>query len=157
MKPELELTIVLAAYNEENFLKKCIEKIIETFSNLDKSFEIIIVENGSTDNTFKIAKELSEKYQFIKAIHVDHPSPTEALRQGYENASGEIVVNLDVDLSTDMSSLNDLIKNTKQYDIVIGSRYLDDSVTSRTKDRLFLSQIFNKILVRGFLQNLDRF
>ena len=58
---EYDLTILLIAYNEEKFLENCVEKVIQAVTPLDLKYEIVIVENGSTDNTFHIAKKLSNK------------------------------------------------------------------------------------------------
>ena len=132
---EYDLTILLIAYNEEKFLENCVEKVIQAVTPLDLKYEIVIVENGSTDNTFHIAKKLSNKFPFIVAVHLDIASGTNAFKKGYSIARGNIVANLDVDLSTDMSHFKELIEYTKDYDMVTGSRYLDPSMVKRTLDR----------------------
>jgi glycosyltransferase AglD len=149
----VDLTIILPAYNEENNLEKCIDETITTIDSLDYSYEIIVVENGSKDNTFKIAQDLSKKYPNVIPIHIDEATVTGAIRKGFELAKGKIVINLDVDLSTNMSYFKKLVEYTEDFDIVTGSRYLDSTLVSRTRDRLFLSVAFNKILVRGFLRS----
>lgn len=146
-----KLTILLPAYNEEKNLERCIKATINSLQPLNLTYEIIIIENGSQDNTFEIAKNLSKLHHFIVPIHLDTATVTGAIRKGYEMAKGEIVINLDVDLSTDMSHLKELIEYAGTYDIVTGSRYLNSSGVERTFDRLFLSIMFNKILVRGML------
>ena len=148
---EYDLTILLIAYNEEKFLENCVEKVIQAVTPLDLKYEIVIVENGSTDNTFHIAKKLSNKFPFIVAVHLDRPSGTNAIRKGYSIARGNIVANLDVDLSTDMSHFKELIEYTKDYDMVTGSRYLDPSMVKRTLDRHYLSLIYNRVFIRGLL------
>ena len=119
---EYDLTVLLIAYNEENFLENCVNEVIQAVTPLRLKYEILIVENGSSDNTFNIAKKLSDEFPFIVAVHLDRPSGTNAIRKGYSIARGNIVANLDVDLSTDMSYFNELIEHTKNYDIVTGSR-----------------------------------
>ena len=146
-----DLTIVLPAYNEENNLEKCIRETVKTVNALNVSYEIIIVENGSKDNTFKIARKLAEEHPFINVVHMDIPNVSGAIRKGYSLAKGNIIVNLDVDLSTDMPHLKELLEYSKEYDIVTGSRYLDKTIVKRTFDRLFLSVVFNRILIRGLL------
>jgi glycosyltransferase involved in cell wall biosynthesis len=149
----VDLTILLPAYNEENNLEKCIDETVTTINSLDYSYEIIVIENGSKDNTFKIAQELSKNYSNIVPIHIDEATVTGAIRKGFELSKGKIVINLDVDLSTNMSYFKKLVEYTKDFDIVTGSRYLDSTLVNRTRDRLFLSVVFNKILVRGFLRS----
>ena len=148
---EYDLTILLIAYNEENFLENCVEKVIQAVTPLDLKYEIVIVENGSTDNTFNIAKKLSNKFPFIVVVHLDIASGTNAMKKGYSIARGNIVANLDVDLSTDMSHFKELIEHTKDYDVITGSRYLDPSMVKRTFDRHYLSLIYNRIFIRGLL------
>ena len=147
----LELTILLPAYNEEENLEKCINETVKTVKALEKKFEIIILENGSKDKTFEIAKNLAKKFPFIVPVHLEIATVTGAIRKGYELAKGEIVINLDVDLATDMSHLEELVRYAEEFDIVTGSRYLDKTEVKRTWDRLLLSLVFNNILVRGIL------
>jgi len=149
--PKYDLTIILPAYNEESNLEKCIRETVKAVDSLNASYEIIIVENGSKDNTFKIAQKLAEEYPVIRPIHMDTPNVSKAIRNGYNIAKGNVVINLDVDLSTDMSHLRELFEYSKEYDIVTGSRYVNKTMVKRTFDRLFLSVVFNKILVRGLL------
>ena len=148
---EYDLTVLLIAYNEENFLENCVKEVIQAVTPLRLKYEILIVENGSSDNTFNIAKKLSDEFPFIVAVHLDRPSGTNAIRKGYSIARGNIVANLDVDLSTDMSYFNELIEHTKNYDIVTGSRYLDPSIVKRTFDRHYMSMIYNRVFIRGLL------
>ena len=70
---EYDLTILLIAYNEENFLENCVEKVIQTITPLDLKYEIVIVENGSTDDTLIIAKKLANEFPFIVVTHLDKP------------------------------------------------------------------------------------
>ena len=148
---EYDLTVLLIAYNEESFLENCVRKVIQVITPLDLKYEIVIVENGSTDNTFNIAKKLSNEFPFVVAVHLDRPSGTNAIRKGYSIARGNIVANLDVDLSTDMCHFKELIEHTKQYDVEAGSRFLDPSMVKRTLDRHYLSLIYNRVFIRGLL------
>lgn len=148
---DYDLTVILPAYNEEENLEKCVHETIKSFNQLKKSYEIIIIENGSKDKTFEIAKKLVESHSFITAVHLDIATVTGAIRRGYELARGKVVINLDVDLATEMSHLEELVSYTDNFDIVTGSRYLDKTGVKRTWNRLLLSLVFNNILVRGLL------
>lgn len=146
-----QISIVLPAYNEEKKLEDCVLETISRMKKLDIKFEIIIVENGSIDSTFKIAEEISKKYSEVKSFHLDNPSFGGAIKKGYEIANGDVVINLDVDLSTDMNYLSKLIEYSKNYDVVTGSRYLEKNIVKRDFNRYFLSVVFNLIFVRGLL------
>jgi len=146
-----DLSIILIAYNEENFLENCIYTIINTVRPLQINYEIVVVENGSTDKTFQIAKKLSEEFSNISCEHLDEPNPAGAMRRGYFLARGKTIINLDVDLSTDMKYFESLYNYSKEFDLVTGSRYMDKKLVKRTLDRLILSVIFNRILINGLL------
>tara|TARA_B100001559_G_C16501360_1_gene623503 strand:- start:2264 stop:2974 length:711 start_codon:yes stop_codon:yes gene_type:complete len=147
------LSIILPAYNEENGLEKCVNETIKTVNSENISYEIIIVENGSTDNTYKIAQQISKNFNFISVVHLEEPGFENAIRNGFKLAKGELVAHLDVDLSTDMSHFKELLSHAKNYDFVTGSRYLDLSSAKRTFGRLFLSKAFNSLLINFLLKS----
>lgn len=148
-----DVTILLPAYNEEKRLEICVNETIKIFESLNVNYEIIIVENGSTDHTFEIAQKAANKFHFIKAIHLDKPSLGGAIREGYSLAKGQVIINLDVDLATDMSYMKDLLHYSNDFDVVTGSRYVDKSLVQRNFERHFLSVIFNKVFIRGLLHS----
>ena len=148
-----DVTILLPAYNEEKKIEKCIVESVKIMNSLNVNYEIIIVENGSTDNTFKIAEGISQELPFVKSVHLEIPSLGGAIRRGYSLAKGDLVVNLDVDLATDMSHMKELLEFSKDYDIVTGSRYLNRRLVKRTFKRHFLSVVFNWVLVRFLLKS----
>jgi glycosyltransferase AglD len=150
---DIILSVILPAYQEEENLETCVEETIKTINPLNEKFEIIIVENGSNDNTFKIAQSLSDKYNFVQGIHLENPSFGGAIKKGHSMARGKIIINLDVDLSTDMTYFKDLFENSKKYDMVTGSRYINHKIVNRSFTRLLLSQFFNKIFIRGLLNS----
>ena len=150
---DVDVTILIPAYNEEVNIVKCIEQTNDTMKKLNYKFEILVMENGSTDKTFEILQKLATKYENLYPFHLPIPNPSQALKEGYANAKGNTVVNLDVDLATDMRHMKELLEYAKTYDLVTGSRYLDKSLVTRTYDRYVLSTIFNKILIRGLLRS----
>ena len=146
-----DVSIILPAYNEEKFLEYCINETIKTANFENISYEIIIVENGSIDKTFKIAQKLSKKFSSVEAVHLDKPGFLAAVKKGFYLAKGSVVVHIDVDLSTDMSHFKELLKYSKEYDVVTGSRYLEKSLAKRSFGRLFLSKAFNFFLINCLL------
>ena len=91
------LSVVIPAYNAEKFLAKCVASIAE---QIYKNIEIIIVNNGSQDNTPKICEELEAKYNNIK-FKIINLNPNQGInyarRAGVENASGEYIAFIDSD------------------------------------------------------------
>ena len=147
------LSIILPAYNEANGLEHCVNETIKTVDKENISYEIIIVENGSTDNTYKIAQQLSKKFDLVSAIHLNESGFENAIKNGFNLAKGEFVAHLDVDLATDMSHFKELLSHAKNFDFVTGSRYLDSSSAKRTFGRLFLSKAFNSLLINFLLKS----
>ena len=108
------ISIIIPMYNSEKYIEKCIESIL---NNLYKNFEIIVVDDGSTDDSIKIVK----KYTNIKLLYSNHAGPGSARNVGIENASGDFIFFLDSDDTINPNTLKILKNNIKKYDIVIGN------------------------------------
>jgi len=143
-----DTAIFIPVYNEEKTLENNILKVKAKMSELDDNFEIIIVDDGSTDSTPRIAKNLSNKN--VRYIRFDNgPSRRENLAVAMKNSRKSIVAFMDVDLATDLKHLDRLLSETKQYDIVIGSRYLGIRA-ERSLFRRAISVIYNLFLKTVF-------
>lgn len=92
---DIELSIIVPAYNAGNDLSKSINSIVNQCSNLDK-IEILIVENGSTDDTTEIALSLAKQYPCIRVLHSDK-GVSNARNIGIESARGNWLMFLDAD------------------------------------------------------------
>lgn len=94
MKNNIKVSIIVPIYNMEKYLSKCIESIInQTYQNL----EIILVDDGSTDNSGKIADEYAIKDNRIRVIHKRNAGVSSARNTGIDNATGEYVCFADAD------------------------------------------------------------
>jgi glycosyltransferase involved in cell wall biosynthesis len=104
IRKALSLTIVIPVYNEENYLKACLDSIANQSQMPD---EVIIVDNNSTDNTTQIA----QSYSFVTLLHEKRQHQSFAQVKGFNNASGDIIARIDGD-----TILNpDWVKNAKEY------------------------------------------
>jgi len=140
------ISIILPVHNEKNRIRNTVSKIRQIMRG--RSFEIIISEDGSTDGSDKIISQLAKKDKKVVNLHSDlRLGKGKALKIGFLKAKGDIICFMDMDLSTDIKYLPELIDETKKYDIVIGSRYIKGSITRRVFKRAILSQCYN-ILVR---------
>ena len=148
------ISIVIPAYNEAERLEKNIETLIDFLEKNYKEFEIIITEDGSTDGTDRIAESLAIRYPFVHHIHSDKRlGKGKAVLNGIKNAKGDIVVYMDADLSTDLHHLKEVVNAVEDgYDMVVGSRLLKESRTSRPFTRDFPSKVYN-FLVRFLLKS----
>ncbi|MGC9133567.1 MAG: glycosyltransferase [Nanopusillaceae archaeon] len=103
-----KVSIVVPAYNEEKNIRETIERLI----NLDypkEKLEIIIVDDGSKDRTYEIAKEY-ERYNFVKVYKKENGGKASALNYGIKRVSGDYIVVLDADSIPQNDSLKKMIK-----------------------------------------------
>ncbi len=145
-KPEISL--IIPVYNEAKRLESCIMRVKKTLQNLCLNFEIIIAEDGSTDGSDKIVKELAYKDPVIQCSHSDHRlGRGQALERALKLASGKILIYVDADLSTDLRQLKDLINAVeKGADIATGSRLIKGAVVKREYVRELASRIYNLVV-----------
>ncbi|MBD3210145.1 glycosyltransferase [Candidatus Micrarchaeota archaeon] len=144
------VSVILPVYNEERILERNVKRLAETLEAGGIGYEIIISEDGSTDNTAAIAHSLeSEK---IRIIHEKkRAGKGTAIRNAASAATGEVVIFMDADLSSDVKHIEELMEVMGEgADIAIGSRYLKKSRARRNRVRHFASKSFN-FLVRLLL------
>ena len=136
------LSIVIPVYNEEKVLEKNVNKVLNILKKFYKDFEIVIVDNASTDNTLEIAKKLSTSYSRIRYIHLDQKGRGRALKVAWSSSNARILSYMDVDLSTKLNYLPRLIDalTKENYDITIGSRLMKES---KVKNRTLIREVFS--------------
>jgi glycosyltransferase involved in cell wall biosynthesis len=117
-----ELSIFVPAYNEEKNIAAQIEHIIGAASTLAKKYEVIIVDDGSTDKTGKISDSLAGRYPQVQVIHQENRGYGGALKTGFKEARFKWVFFTDSDLQFDMSELRYLIEQVNNADMVLGYR-----------------------------------
>lgn len=124
------LTLIIPCYNEGKKLTKNVETII-TFmeENFLIDYEILVVNDGSTDNTIDDVLELKEKYpNIVRLIHYkDNKGKGYAVKRGILDANGDVLIFMDADLSTDISAIPTAVQELENYSIVIGSRRMQES------------------------------
>jgi glycosyltransferase involved in cell wall biosynthesis len=151
----MEVSLILPAYNEALRIEETINQTSKTLEKITSSFEIIIAEDGSSDGTDKIASKLAEKYSYVQHLHSDsRQGRGRALNRAFKCASGGTLCYIDVDLSTDMNYLKELIESisVEGYDFATGSRLMPQSRVKRPLKRSIASQGYN-FLVRMFLHS----
>lgn len=118
-----EISIIIPVYNEEENLPLLVPQVIEVLRPLDKKFEIIIIDDGSTDNSFNVIKDMGSKYMEIRYIRFEkNAGQSAAFDAGFKDALGEIVVTLDSDLQNDPRDIPKLLSYISDYDVVCGWR-----------------------------------
>jgi glycosyltransferase involved in cell wall biosynthesis len=138
----MDLSIVLPVYNEEESLDELTRRIEKVCSAAELSFEIIFIDDGSTDSSWEVIAELGKKYKFAKGLRFRRNyGKAAALHTGFSEAEGEVVITMDSDLQDNPDEIPGLFGmiNNDGYDLVSGwkkKRY--DSFVKR-----FTSKIYN--------------
>jgi len=149
----VDVSVVLPAYNEVDYLTPAVEKTAAALCEFAGSFEIVIAEDGSTDGTAQRSQELAEKYAYVRHIHRDQRlGRGTALNNAFRQCRGAVFVYMDLDLATDLAYLKPLVEaiSVEGYDFATGSRMMPNSKADRTFSRGFSSKAYN-FLVRRLL------
>lgn len=121
----MELTIVIPAYNEEKNISLLYESLKSELSRLKKSYEVIFIDDGSTDKTLEQIKKLRVSDDNVKIISfTKNFRKASALAAGLNSASGNIIVTMDADMQDNPSEVPKLLgKLNEGYDMVVGWKY----------------------------------
>ena len=141
--------ITLPARNEESRLVSAVQRVDGLLQQLGYPYTLLIAEDGSTDNTFKIAKGLTSSYPNLKIVHNNSKlGRGRALRNAWKSTSADVYVFMDADLATDLRFLPKLVSRmqSERLDFVTGSRYSLGSSLSRPLLRKMFSLAYNAIV-----------
>lgn len=147
-KDTLLLTILFPAHNEEDRLPASLLEVDAFLSQQNYSFELLIIENASSDHTLDIAKEFAATHSYARVIHVDLPGKGRAVQTGMLAARGEFRFICDVDLSMPIEEIkNFLPPKQSNYDIAIASREAKGAVRyGEPHYRHIVGRIFNTLV-----------
>lgn len=120
----MEISLIIPSYNEEENIKKLYKKLKPVLEGLKKSYEIIFVDDGSTDESSKILETIAKENKTIKVILFQRNfGQTAALAAGFSHAKGRIIVTLDADLQNDPEDIPLLLEKIEEgFDVVSGWR-----------------------------------
>jgi dolichyl-phosphate beta-glucosyltransferase len=144
------LSVVVPAYNEEQRLPKSLQVLWDTVGRYFSTFEIIIVDDGSTDRTADIVMSFSEQRPGVRLIRYQkNRGKGYAVRTGVLAAVGDLVLFSDADLSTPVSEVEKLLRAMEGgADVAIGSRAVRDTVIVKRQPlyRVLMGKTFNKFV-----------
>lgn len=118
------LSIVIPLYNEEENIEPLYADLKRVLDGIGQEYEIIVVDDGSTDKSFDILKEIATKDSKLRIIRFKRNfGQSTAMSAGFQNAKGDVIVTLDADLQNDPSDIPNLLSELdKGYDVVCGWR-----------------------------------
>jgi glycosyltransferase involved in cell wall biosynthesis len=141
----INLSVVIPVYNEKESVENLCGKLDETLSKMDLNYEVLLIDDGSTDGTFEKLLKIHDKNKLFKIIRFrKNFGQTAAISAGFDFSEGGVVITLDADLQNDTRDIPILMKKINEgYDIVSGWRVnrKDKAVTRR-----FPSMVANKMI-----------
>jgi glycosyltransferase involved in cell wall biosynthesis len=119
----MDLSLVIPVYNEEESIQELTDWIVRVCCSRIITFEIIYVDDGSSDSSWEIIQSIAEKNKFVKGFRFRRNyGKAAALHTGFRNASGEVVITMDSDLQDSPDEIPELLKMIRKdgYDLVSG-------------------------------------
>ncbi len=141
----INVSIIIPVYNEKDNLEILVEEIRSVMAGCEGSYEVIFVDDGSTDGTGEILRELCRRFSEVKAIFFRRNfGQSAAMAAGFDFCKGEVVISMDGDLQNDPKDIPKLIAKIREgYDVVNGWR---KSRKDPFLSRRFPSLIANKLI-----------
>ncbi len=142
------LDVVIPVYNEETQLAASVERVLAHLAGLPWSFRVTIADNASTDQTALIARRLSHTHPEVQVVHLAEKGRGRALKRVWSASDSDVLVYMDVDLSTDLAALLPLVAPlvSGHSDLAIGSRLSRHSRVTRGVKRELISRSYNLLL-----------
>jgi dolichol-phosphate mannosyltransferase len=150
--PKPDVSVIVPCYNEQDNIENCVNQIDEAFRPTEIVHEILLVNDGSTDETLKRARSLYESHQSVRAIDLGRNcGKAVALKEGVRRARGNLVAFFDADLQYTPADLVRMVSRLNNgIDFVNGSRDYNGYGTSRTA----FSRLYNRVVRLLFRMDL---
>lgn len=125
----MDISIVIPTYNSAGTIADVVSQIVRFFRTKSLSFELIVVDDGSSDETDARLKDIQSEYQELQVFrNVPNRGKGYSVRRGFQESRGEYVVFTDTDLPFGLEAIQRVVEALRQgSDVVIGSRVLPDS------------------------------
>jgi glycosyltransferase involved in cell wall biosynthesis len=152
MKPPLELSVIIPAYNEEERLPRTLERVSQYLRTLPFASEIIVVDDGSSDSTAQVVTALARKITNLRLVSNDrNRGKGYSVRHGMLEVKGRVALFTDADLSAPIEEMQKLLAALESADVAIGSRAVDRRLIEVHQSRWReLAGIFFNWIVRLF-------
>ena len=145
MKDLIDISIVVPCYNEEGVIPEFVKRTIKVIRKLKKSFEIIIVNDGSNDSTLEVASSLADIHSEIKVVNLSRNFGHQlAVTAGIDQANGKAVVLIDADLQDPPEIITEMVQKWQDgYEVIYGKRRKREG---ETKFKLITAKMFYRLL-----------
>jgi glycosyltransferase involved in cell wall biosynthesis len=143
--PIPSVTVVIPVHNESGYLPQALPQLFAEMESVNAEVRVVIVENGSTDNTADLVREAIETYDSLSLLELPSPDYGAAMREGFTQASTNWVANFDIDYFSG-TFLNDALDLADSADVVLASKRVEGADDQRGSMRIFATWTFNQIL-----------
>src|SRR5215210_7419991 len=144
---EVGVSLIVPVFNQQRKISQSLEKIRQAVETAFNNYELIVVNDGSTDNTLAILRDIALT---DKRIHILSYTPNRgkgyAVKQGVLHSQGEAVMFLDGDLDISPDSIRDYVERLSTSDLVIASKRHPESIVRTPRSRALLSTAFNLLI-----------
>jgi dolichol-phosphate mannosyltransferase len=143
----LSISIIVPVFNQENKISYSLKKIKQAVESAFNDYELIVINDGSTDNTLTILKGITSMDPHIRVLsYTPNRGKGYAVRQGVLQSHGDVVIFLDGDLDISPDSIKDYVERLSRCDLVIASKRHPKSSVTIPRSRAFLSRAFNLLI-----------
>ena len=132
------LSILVPAYNVENYIEECIDSLLD----LDTNYEIIIINDGSTDNTKQILQKY-KKIKYIKIINQENMGIAHTRNNLLKNATGKYIFFIDSDDYINKEKFNELLKKVNNQDLILFNYNIFNNNNKKVKKNIFNENFIN--------------
>lgn len=148
-----QISVIMPSLNEEKNISRAVQNVIEGFQSLGVAGEIIVIDDGSSDATGRIATDLSSSYSFVRVVHHERPQGIGAsFWDGIQNAVGDVVTMIPGDGENDAAEILRYLPLMEQVDIVVPFIY---NRGVRSFRRRVLSILYREIIKASFGLSLN--
>lgn len=138
------VSIVIPVYNQERTISKALSRIRTVLDEAVSEYEVVVVDDGSADNTYEVLKKEAQSHPETKIIsYKPNRGKGFAVRTGVLQSKGSVVLFTDGDLDITPDSIKEYIAQLVNYDLVIASKRHPKSRVNAPRSRIFLSRAFN--------------
>ena len=137
-RPAVDLSIVIPVFNERDNLEPLLREIAASLSGLEVSYEVLMIDDGSTDGSDEALRRLRDVYPALRVVRfARNAGQTAAMDAGFRRARGDVIVTLDADLQNDPVDIPRLLRELAGWDAIVGVRQVRrDSFVRRVSSRV---------------------
>ncbi len=144
---QVELSFVIPAYNEEDFIEDTLGTIDAVIKDKNLPYEIVVVDDGSRDDTLAKARRYAGRNGHVKVVsYSENVGKGHAVKTGFMQTNGNVVIFADGDMEIDLRTISKYLDALKYGDIVIASKKHSDSQVEVPVSRRILSEVFNGLV-----------